>query len=124
MLPGETVESVLTHYQQLLDSLAAQHVGLQAVMHPPLLTDVPLETSVTSAAVKRLMAILDDMQLDPTPVGVPFCSDASKFGALGIPSMILGPGSIDQAHAADESIECAQVPIASEIYRRFMIEFE
>ncbi len=64
------------------------------------------------------------MQLDAVPIGVPFCSDASKFGAIGIPSMILGPGSIDQAHAADEYIECDQVPIAAEIYRRFMIEFE
>jgi acetylornithine deacetylase/succinyl-diaminopimelate desuccinylase-like protein len=36
----------------------------------------------------------------------------------------LGPGSIDQAHVADEYIECGQVPIAEEIYRRFMIEFE
>jgi acetylornithine deacetylase len=71
-----------------------------------------------------MLAILDDMQLDATPIGVPFCSDASKFGALGIPSMIFGPGSIDQAHAADECIECDQVPLAAEIYRRFMIAME
>ncbi len=124
MLPGETVVQVLADYQRILDKLAAQHPGLHAVMHPPLLTDVPLETAVDSKAVQQMRTILGDMQLDATPLGVPFCSDASKFGTLGIPSMILGPGSIADAHSADESIECGQVPIAAEIYRRFMIEFE
>jgi acetylornithine deacetylase/succinyl-diaminopimelate desuccinylase family protein len=123
-LPGETCDEVLAHYQHLLDSLAAEHPGMNAVMHPPLLTDVPLETNPDSAAVQCMQAILDDMQLDSKLVGVPFGSDASKFGQLGIPSMILGPGSIDQAHVADEYIECDQVPIAQEIYRRFMIKFD
>ena len=30
------------------------------------------------------------------PVGVPFGSDASKLARIGIPSIVLGPGSIDQ----------------------------
>lgn len=123
-LPGESCDQVLAHYQSLLDSLTAKHPGFRAVLHPPLLTDVPLETDPGTAAVQRLVAILHDMQLDSTLVGVPFGSDASKFGQLGIPSMIFGPGSIDQAHAADEYIECKQVPLAEQIYRRFMIEFE
>lgn len=123
MLPGETCAGVLAHYAQLLELLSQRHPDLQTVMHSPMLTDLPLETSADCAPVKRMLAILDDMQLDATPIGVPFCSDASKFGALGIPSMILGPGSIDQAHAADEYIECDQVPLAAEVYRRYMTEF-
>lgn len=124
MLPGETCAGVLAHYAQLLDGLTQRHPDLQTVMHPPMLTDLPLETRADCAPVERMLAILDDMQLDATPIGVPFCSDASKFGALGIPSMIFGPGSIDQAHAADEYIECDQVPLAAEIYRRFMTDFD
>lgn len=123
-LPGESTDGVLAHYQGLLDRLAEQHPEIQAVMHPPLLTDVPLETDPDSSAVQCMISILAEMKLASTPVGVPFGSDASKFGQLGIPSMILGPGSIDQAHAADEYIECDQVPVAQEIYRRFMIEFD
>jgi acetylornithine deacetylase len=124
MLPGETYEGVLAQYQRILDSLVKTQPTMQVVIHPPLLTDVPLETSRDSAPVQRMVAILADMQLAAEPIGVPFGCDASKFGAIGIPSMILGPGSIDQAHVADEYIECDQVPIAAEIYRRFMIEFE
>lgn len=124
MLPGETVDSVLSHYQSLVERLAADDPQMSVMMHPPILTDVPLETDPTSPAVQTMVRVLNKLDLDSTLVGVPFCSDASKFGALGIPSMILGPGSIDQAHAAIEFVECDQVILATEIYRRFITEFE
>ena len=124
MLPGETVDSVLSYYQSLVERLAADDPQMSVMMHPPMLTDVPLETDPASPAVQTMVRVLNKLDLDSTLVGVPFCSDASKFGALGIPSMILGPGSIDQAHAAIEFVECDQVILATEIYRRFMTEFE
>ncbi len=124
MLPGETYESVLDHYQRLVDSLAEHHPELDAVMHPPMLTDIPLETDANSPPVQTMVKVLEELGLDATLIGVPFCSDASKFGAIGVPSMILGPGNIDQAHAAVEYIDCDQVLRAVEIYRSFMIEFQ
>ncbi|MFG0261174.1 MAG: M20 family metallopeptidase, partial [Novipirellula sp. JB048] len=124
LLPGETREGVLAHYQQLVDSVAAEHPGMDVIMHPPMLSDRPLETDAASPAVRTMASVLESLGLDATLTGVPFCSDASKFGAIGIPSMILGPGSIDQAHAAVEYIECSEVVQAAEIYRRFLIEFD
>ena len=123
MLPGESCVEVLDHYQQLLDSVAAKHAGIEMTMEPPMLSDCPLESAADSVAVKTMRRILKDLGHDPTPVGVPFCSDASKFGALGIPSLILGPGSIDQAHAAIEFVDCGQVIEAAAIYRKFILEF-
>ncbi|EMI16406.1 acetylornithine deacetylase or succinyl- diaminopimelate desuccinylase [Rhodopirellula maiorica SM1] len=123
LLPGETRETVLEHYQQLVDSVADEHPSMDVVMHPPMLSDRPLETDADSPAVKTMANVLREMGMDADLIGVPFCSDASKFGAIGIPSMILGPGSIDQAHAAVEYIECSQVIQAAEIYRRFLVEF-
>ena len=47
-----------------------------------------------------------------------------KFGRLGIPTILFGPGSIDQAHAAVEYVECSQVEEAlrfyTEVARRFV----
>ena len=37
-----------------------------------------------------------------TITGVPYGTDASKFTIRGIPSIVLGPGSIDQAHSGIE----------------------
>ena len=56
-------------------------------------------------------------------VGVPYGSDASKLARAGIPSIILGPGSIDRAHAADEYVELDQVALAAEINARAVLEF-
>ena len=129
MLPGENQQQILAHYQQLVDSVSSQHperkvTERKVTMHPPMLSDLPLETDASSPAVQTMVGVLSGLGLDTTLIGVPFGSDASKLGAIGIPSMILGPGSIDQAHTADEYIECEQVIQATEIYRQFIVAFE
>ncbi len=123
LLPGETVDGVLAHYQSIVDAVAQDAKEMEVIMHPPMLTDVPLQTDQGSDAVQTMAQILEECGLPSEACGVPFCSDASKFGAKGIPSLILGPGSIDQAHAAIEYVECEQVERAVEIYRRFLLQF-
>ncbi len=123
LLPGEDAETVLAHYQRLLDRLAASDPRMQIQMHRPMLTDLPLQTDPQAAVVQQIGTILSAQQLDATPMGVPFGSDASKFAAIGIPSIILGPGSIDQAHAAVEYIDEHQVEQAARIYRQLMRDF-
>lgn len=125
LLPGERAADVLAHYQSLLDALKAQHPTLDAFMEdPPLLTDEALETSADSGAAQLASALLQKMGLDATLCGVPFGSDASKLSRQGIPSLVFGPGSIDQAHAAVEFVELAQVERAFEFYRSFILRFE
>jgi acetylornithine deacetylase len=124
LLPGETGSGVLAHYQGLIDGLKAQHPTLDAVMEPPMILDEALETAADSAPARLASAVLSEMDLDGTPDGVPFGSDASKLSRQGIPSLIIGPGSIDQAHVADEFVELAQVEQAAEFYRNFILRFE
>jgi len=40
---------------------------------------------------------------------VPFATEAGQFQNAGLPTIVCGPGSIDQAHKPDEFIEIAQV---------------
>ena len=124
LLPGESVAAVLAHYQTLLDAIRAQHPTCDAIMEPPMLTDEGLETPADSAAAKIASRVLAEMGLDATLCGVPFGSDASKLSRQGIPSLVIGPGSIDQAHAADEFVDIAQVEQAAEFYRNFILRFE
>ena len=42
-------------------------------------------------------------------------TNASVLAAAGVPTVVFGPGSIAQAHTADEWIEIAQVDAAAEI---------
>jgi acetylornithine deacetylase len=52
-------------------------------------------------------------------IGVPYGTDASVFAAAQTPSVVFGPGSIDQAHTADEWVEIDQLEKAADIYYRF-----
>ncbi len=124
LLPGETVAAVLAHCQSLLNALKAQHPTLDAVMEPPMLTDEALETAAHSPPAQLASSLLTEMGLDGTLCGVPFGSDASKLSRQGIPSLVFGPGSIDQAHAAVEFVEVAEVERAFEFYRNFILQFE
>jgi acetylornithine deacetylase len=124
LLPGEEVETVLAGYQTMLNDLSRQHPDLIAEMEKPMLQDWPFQTDHTTSLVTLSRDVLRSMQRDDTVCGVPFCSDASKFGRLGIPTILFGPGSIDQAHAAVEYVECSQVEEAlrfyTEVARRFV----
>jgi acetylornithine deacetylase/succinyl-diaminopimelate desuccinylase family protein len=124
LLPGETVDGVLAHYQALLDKLKSQEPTLDALMEPPMLTDEALETAADSAPAQLASTLLTEMGRDGTLCGVPFGSDASKLSRQGIPSLVIGPGSIDQAHGAVEFVEVAEVERAFEFYRNFILRFE
>ncbi len=124
LLPGESGPAVLAHYQGLLDGLKAQHPTFDAVMEPPRILDEALETAADSAPARLARAVLTEMGLDGTLGGVPFGSDASKLSRAGIPSLIIGPGSIDQAHAAVEFVEIAEVERALTFYRNFILRFD
>ena len=123
LLPGETVAEVRAHYQGLLDALQAEHATFDAFMEPPMLTDEALETPMDAAPARLASTLLTEMGLDGTLCGVPFGSDASKLSRQGIPSLVIGPGSIDQAHGAVEFVEVSEVERAVEFYRRFILRF-
>lgn len=124
LLPGEEVPQVLAHYQVLLDDLMKQHPDVVAEMEEPMLQDWAFQTGAGEPLVQLARTLLGEMQRNDEVCGVPFGSDASKFSRMGIPTILFGPGSIDQAHAAVEYVECAEVEKAlafyTEIARRFI----
>jgi acetylornithine deacetylase len=89
-----------------------------------MLSDEPLDTPIDSPPVRHAASVLGALGLDPEPVGVPYGSDASKLALAGVPSIVFGPGSIDQAHSAVEFVSCEEVLKAFEFYRAFIVTFE
>ena len=73
---------------------------------PPL--DVPLNS--------RIVAILRDI-LGTQVVGAPYYTEAVNYTAAGIPTVICGPGSIDQAHTPDEYITLEQLELGVSTFR-------
>jgi acetylornithine deacetylase/succinyl-diaminopimelate desuccinylase family protein len=124
LLPGEDAARILEDCRVLASRVTAEQAGLEAVVEPPMLEDYPLATPAEAPIVQAALSVLASMGRDATPAGVPFGSDASKFARAGIPAIVCGPGSIDQAHAAIEYVECEEVLAAAEFYRRMILTFE
>jgi acetylornithine deacetylase len=125
LLPGESSSDVLARYQCIIDQLRAEHPGFDGTMElPPMLVDEALDTPASEHIVTVAQSALRSLGLNAEPCGVPFGSDASKLSRVGVPSIVLGPGSIDQAHAADEYVELAQVEQAVRIYRECICRFD
>ena len=122
LVPGEEPPAVRRQYEQLAEKLGMRFPDLE-VTHIPLLEDWPMETSPDSRIVRTAHRALDRLGLPSDLVGVPFGSDASKFNRAGIPSIVMGPGSIDQAHTADEYIAVDQLEQAVTIYKEIIREF-
>ncbi len=55
-------------------------------------------------------------------ISVPFATEAGQFQAAGAPTVVCGPGSIDQAHQPDEYIEIAQMEAGIAFMRRLAVE--
>jgi acetylornithine deacetylase len=49
---------------------------------------------------------------------VPFGTEAGHYQAAGIPTVVCGPGSIDQAHQPDEYITLDQIEAGAAFMRR------
>ncbi|MGO8844810.1 MAG: acetylornithine deacetylase [Methylocella sp.] len=55
-------------------------------------------------------------------ISVPFASEAGQFQLAHVPTVVCGPGSIDQAHQPDEYIEIAQIEAGITFMRRLAAE--
>ncbi|MFM7251314.1 MAG: M20 family metallopeptidase [Planctomycetaceae bacterium] len=124
LLPGERADEVLATYGAILERMAAADASVRGELLPPFLVDEALETPPDARAVQVAGAVARALGLDPGPVGVPYGSDASKLSRHGLDCLVFGPGSIDQAHAAVEWVEIAQVERAAEFYREFCRRYE
>lgn len=70
----------------------------------------PMEMSPDHPWLSRIKNAHPDVVL----TGAPWFSDAAHLSAAGLPSICLGPGSIDQAHTADEFIRISDLEDGAE----------
>jgi acetylornithine deacetylase/succinyl-diaminopimelate desuccinylase family protein len=123
VIPGEDPMETVRPFRELLARLASEDPELDAQLETPFLLDTSMETPEDAEIIRVAAAACEATVGASTVDGVPYGTDASKFTAIGIPSIVLGPGCIDQAHAAVEWVECQQVLDATDIYTEIMRRF-
>ena len=111
-LPGESDRQVKSAILSFLRSRGLRARITATETHPC----AALDTDPGLPLVQRLLGTLQQ----PQPAGVHYFSDAGVLAAAGIPSVLLGPGDIAQAHTADEWISLGQLERGREVLQTFL----
>ncbi len=107
-------------YDDLVQYVAANaNVGRCRVEHdPPFMQSSGLGDKHNRPFAERVAKLVQESGRRSELVGVPFGTDATALAAAGVPTIVFGPGSIAQAHTADEFIEIDELHFAAEFFHR------
>ena len=125
--PGETVDEVEQQYEDALQSVVDGDEWLSE--HPPSFERFsiqfePAETDPDEPIVRTLRsAMLDTGLPDTDPRGATYGADSRHYVAAGIPTVVFGPGTIEQTHFPDETIEWPDVEQARETIAEAAVQF-
>ena len=125
LIPGETHEKADRELEEIIARVKERVTDLQLDQVEVVVATIPSGTDETAPIVEAsLAAVADVTGVAQQPVGFPAGCDMSKLVTIaGIPTVIVGPGSLTEAHAPDEFVEIVQVEQAAKIYERIARRF-
>ena len=108
-LPGVLTASALAKVQAFVDAVALPRLT-RFVSGPTIATELevdvpPLAAEPGSAA--QMLALR--LTRSNRTIAVSFATESGHFQEVGLPTVVCGPGSIDQAHKPDEFVEESQL---------------
>jgi acetylornithine deacetylase len=109
-VPGEDEDTIWSRYKVAIEALAPGRIDVRK----PLNISGWMETPVGANVVGALADILETLDLDAKAIGGPYSSDGGKMSPR-IPCVLFGPGSMSDAHQANESIDLKQVVTAIDV---------
>lgn len=110
--PGESCESVLDAIEGLADADRVQWE--RGFCAPPLPSSERAAEQLTEAR-----ALASSLGLE-AGTAVDFWTEGALFSQAGFTAMVMGPGSISEAHRADESVAIAQLATCAATYARLL----
>lgn len=118
-LPGEDNVQVLKDIKAILDKICENDSTIILETSPPFI-DSPLDPASNRDFSLQISRVLQSLGFLGEHRGTAYGSDASTYSLAGIPAIVLGPGSIDQAHTKDEWLEISELDKAVIIYSQIM----
>jgi acetylornithine deacetylase/succinyl-diaminopimelate desuccinylase-like protein len=106
-VPAQNSEELQARLERLVRGVAPD-AKVDCFVRKPLYTDPGHE----------LVRLLEET--GGRPAGAPWFSDSAVFAEAGIPSVALGPGSVEQAHTRDEWIAVRELERGADFFRRFL----
>ena len=119
ILPGEDPLDVRKSIQAVLDRISLANSSIEIETSEPFI-DFPLDPLSNVEFAAQISKSLDSLGFADELLGVAYGTDASTYSIARLPAVVIGPGSIDQAHTKDEWIELQELDKAVVIYEQFM----
>ena len=121
-LPNAPYDTALAHMNAQITRITAakaanpaKRARVETLSHSPVPSLNPTPGSAAESLALKLAR-------HNATITVSYASEAGQFQAAGIPTIICGPGSIDQAHQPDEYIEIEQLAAGVDFMRRLAAE--
>ncbi len=111
--PGETVDEVEAAFRARLAEVVADDPWLRE--HPPTFERFSVQFEASEVAVDEPIVAAARAGLveaglpDAEPTGATYGADSRHYVAAGIPTVLLGPGTVTEAHYPDETIAWEEV---------------
>ncbi len=121
-LPGESIPTVLADLRAVLEGVRARVPALDARLEAGL-SRPGTEVASGSALVRGLLDACAAEGIAARVEGMTAWVDAAYLNEAGVPAVCFGPGSIAQAHAADEWVEAGEVAQCARVLARFAQRF-
>jgi acetylornithine deacetylase len=122
VIPGETCQQVLDEIQQWADQDLVAADRKRITFAQPHKSVPPVETANDHPLVRALGDAATEVLGHCEVAGVAYNTNASHYSAVGIPSVVFGPGAVAQAHSAEEYVEIDQLQSAAQILKRFLMD--
>ena len=103
----------------LLPMMKSEHPG--AAIDFELLASAPTLDASEQAAITQLVRSLTQ---DRATRKVAYGTEAGLFQQMGIPSVLCGPGNIEQAHKANEYVTLEQLALCEDFVRKLIVSMQ
>ncbi len=117
LMPEETPDSAQEH---LLEYLAQEVAAECFELESPFMTAIPLSDADNGPLAQQLGESIRGVTGQCQSIGAPYATDAPYIARLGIPTLVFGPGSAEQAHTVDEWVSVKQLNLAVDVLYDFI----
>jgi len=117
LLPGMAPETLRDLLRTRIDAALAD-LDLALEFQPLFDGLAPLETPLTSPLVTACAALTGQ-----DPVSVAFGTEGPYYRAMGMDTVILGPGNIEQAHQPNEYLALDRIPPMIRVLQELIVRF-
>jgi acetylornithine deacetylase len=114
--PERFFDQIARYAREQLEPEMRAVAGEASISFEKVGTTLALDSAEQAAVTRLVRSLCNDFETRKVAYG----TEAGLFSQAGIPTVICGPGSIDDAHKADESVELSQLAECDHFLRQVL----